>query len=95
MLGEFGRTPRFNAHGGRDHWPQCYSAVVAGGGVQGGRVYGSSDKIAASPIANPVSPIDLLATMYHLLGIDAGQLINDQEDRPSKLADGRVVYGLL
>jgi len=68
---------------------------VAGGGVQGGRIYGSSDKIAASPIANPISPVDLLATMYHLLGIDAGRLIYDQEDRPSKLAEGRVVHGLL
>jgi hypothetical protein len=95
MLGEFGRTPRFNAHGGRDHWPQCYSAIVAGGGVRGGRIYGSSDNIAASPTSNPVSPIDLLATMYHLLGINAGRLMYDQEGRPSKLTDGRVVEGLL
>ncbi|HWB14537.1 MAG TPA: DUF1501 domain-containing protein [Pirellulales bacterium] len=95
MLGEFGRTPRFNAYGGRDHWPQCYSAVVAGGGVRGGNVYGESDKIAAFPRSNPVSPEDLLATMYYLLGIDSQSIIEDQQGRPLKLADGHVVTGLL
>jgi len=95
MLGEFGRTPRINNYGGRDHWPQCYSAVVAGGGVRGGTVYGVSDQIAAFPESDPVSPEDLMATMYDLLGIDPATIVHDQLDRPLRLADGRVVRGLL
>ncbi len=95
MMGEFGRTPRFNKHGGRDHWAQCYSLVMAGGGVRGGQVYGSSDKMAAYPTSNPVSPEDLLATMYHLVGTDHHAIIHDQLDRPHKLTEGEPVYGLL
>jgi hypothetical protein len=68
-VGEFGRTPRVE-NGGRQHWPHCYSAVLAGGGVQGGAVYGSSDKNGAYPADRPVSPADLTATMVHALGID-------------------------
>src|SRR5262249_46702438 len=77
MTGEFGRTPRFNTNGGRDHWSRCYSAVLAGGGVAGGQVYGASDKIAAQPTRDPVGPGDLLTTVYHLLGIDHHQKLID------------------
>jgi hypothetical protein len=95
MMGEFGRTPKFNKDGGRDHWPQCYSLVVAGGGVRGGFVYGSSDKIGAFPTSDPVSPEDLLATIYFQLGIDPHTSIHDQQDRPHALTSGQPVRGLL
>ncbi len=95
MMGEFGRTPKFNKNGGRDHWPGCYSLVLAGGGIAGGLVYGASDKIASAPHRDPVSPNDLLATVYHLLGIDHRHVIYDLEDRPHVVADGNPVHGLL
>jgi hypothetical protein len=95
MMGEFGRTPRFNQYGGRDHWPQCYSAVVAGGGVRGGQVFGASDRMAATVTADPVSPVDLLATLYHLLGVDPQTPIHDLQGRPFPLVEGKPVEGLL
>src|SRR5262249_31790537 len=95
MMGEFGRTPRFNQYGGRDHWPQCYSAVLAGGGVPGGHVLGTSDRMAATVTSNPVSPEDLLATVYRLLGIDPHQPIHDLQGRPFPLVAGKPVDGLL
>ena len=95
MMGEFGRTPRFNQYGGRDHWPQCYSAVLAGGGIRGGCVFGASDRIAASVVSDPVSPEDLLATVYRLMGIDPTSTILDLAGRPFALASGRPVTGLL
>lgn len=95
MMGEFGRTPRFNQYGGRDHWPQCYSAVLAGGGVRRGYVHGASDRIAASVVRDPVSPEDLLATVYRLVGIDPSRTIHDLQGRPFPLVGGRPVDGLL
>jgi uncharacterized protein (DUF1501 family) len=95
MMGEFGRTPRFNSHGGRDHWPQCYSTVVAGGGIRGGQVYGSSDKLAAAPLSDPLSPEDLLATLYHLVGLDPQTTIHDLQDRPFPITTGTPVLRLL
>jgi hypothetical protein len=95
MMGEFGRTPKFNAGGGRDHWPGCYSLVLAGGGVAAGHVYGASDKIAARATRDPVSPDDLLATVYRQLGVDHRATIYDLEDRPHKIVDGEPVRGLL
>jgi len=69
-VGEFGRTPKIDAGGkGRDHWPHCYSAMLAGGGIRGGQIYGASDRIAAYPRDNPVSPEDFGATIYHALGV--------------------------
>jgi hypothetical protein len=68
-MGEFGRTPRINPAGGRDHWPRCWTIHMAGGGVQGGQVYGSSDRIGAEPRDNPVSPAMVAATIYYALGI--------------------------
>jgi uncharacterized protein (DUF1501 family) len=95
MTGEFGRTPRFNRNGGRDHWPQCYSTVLAGGGIRGGSVFGSSDRLAATVTSDPVSPEDLLATLYHLVGIDPQTPIHDLQGRPFPLVAGRPVEGLL
>jgi uncharacterized protein (DUF1501 family) len=86
--GEFGRTPRINRNGGRDHWPDCYSIVLAGGGIQGGTVYGSSDRHGAFPATDPVTPADLAATIYARFGIDPASLIHDYTGRPFKLADG-------
>ena len=94
-VGEFGRTPRVEG-GGRQHWPHCYSAVLAGGGVRGGATYGSSDKIGAHPATNPVSPADLTATVYHALGLDPAAEIHDPAGRPWKIADGtplRQLFG--
>ena len=95
MMGEFGRTPRFNKDGGRDHWPGCYSLVLAGGGVAGGHVYGASDSMAAAPTRDPVTPDDLLATVYHLLGVDYKSEVFDLLDRPLTVTDGKPVFGLM
>jgi hypothetical protein len=95
MMGEFGRTPRFNKDGGRDHWPQCYSAVLAGGGIRGGQVHGSSDKLAATPLSDPVSPEDLLATLYHLVGLDLQTTMHDLQGRPFPIVSGTPVHRLL
>ena len=69
-LGEFGRTPKINPAGGRDHWPQCWSVFFAGGGIQGGQTYGASDKVAAYPSDKPVSPEDIAKTIYYAMGIE-------------------------
>jgi hypothetical protein len=95
VMGEFGRTPKFNAAGGRDHWPHCFSVLVAGGGIRGGQVYGASDKIAAYPISNPVTPQDLTATLFHCFGIDLHTTLHDSQDRPYALVEGRPITGLL
>jgi hypothetical protein len=92
-VGEFGRTPRVE-NGGRQHWPRCYSAVLAGGGVRGGRIHGSSDKIGAFPSENPVSPADLTATIYHTLGIDPGMTIADRLGREHVLTEGKPLLAL-
>jgi uncharacterized protein (DUF1501 family) len=72
-VGEFGRTPRINDKAGRDHWEHCYSALVAGGGVRGGRVVGESDRRAERPHSRPLTPADLAATMHHAVGITGEQ----------------------
>jgi len=71
VVGEFGRTPRVasNPYPGRDHWPACYSALLAGAGVRSGMVYGASDRIGAYVKDNPVSPENFAATLFHALGI--------------------------
>ncbi|MGE0757843.1 MAG: DUF1501 domain-containing protein, partial [Pirellulaceae bacterium] len=81
-MGEFGRTPKINANESRDHWPQCYTALLAGGGVKRGYAYGKSDAHAMYPDQYPVKPEDLAATMYYLLGIDPSTEIRDRNDRP-------------
>jgi uncharacterized protein (DUF1501 family) len=96
-MSEHGRTPRLNksAGGGRDHWSQCYSQWFAGGGIARGNVVGKSDKWAAVPAERPVSPKDILATIYHLMGIDHHQTIVDRVGRPLPLVDGQVVNEML
>lgn len=101
-IGEFGRSPRIGAAttnnvgpGGRDHWPACYSALVAGGGVVGGRVYGASDRYGAFPQNQPVHPYDLLTTLYHALGIDLTTEYRDSLNRPRRLVEhGNPITGL-
>ncbi len=88
IMGEMGRAPRVNAKAGRDHWPQCGFALLFGGGVKEGCVLGASDRIAAYPTERPVSPGDLVATMYHLLGIDSQIMVNDLAGRPFPIAHG-------
>lgn len=95
VFGEFGRTPRINRDAGRDHWGSCQSAVLAGGGIQGGRVYGSSDRGGAYPASDPVDPVDLHATMFHCLGLNPDQTVYDHLRRPSPLSNGRVLSALL
>lgn len=87
-VGEFGRTPKINPNQGREHWGACQSALLAGGGIRGSQVYGSSDKIAAYPKENPVSPEDFLATLFHALGLPPETEIPDREGRPHRIVDG-------
>jgi hypothetical protein len=94
-MGDMGRTPRINGGAGRDHWSFCYSVVLAGGGVRGGQVYGSSDRSAAYPSTNPVSPQDLGATIYHCLGIDPRSHYADQQGRPLVASTGTPLHALL
>jgi hypothetical protein len=93
-LGEFGRTPKINAQRGRDHWPYCFSAVFAGGGVRGGTVYGASDKIGAYPDLDGVSPGDLAATLLWRFGLEPTTEVLDLSGRPFRLAEGQPVHAL-
>ncbi|MDB6148616.1 MAG: hypothetical protein JWQ44_64 [Chthoniobacter sp.] len=90
-MGEFGRTPNINKNVSRDHWPQCYTTLLAGGGVKRGFVYGSSDKSGAYPASDPVRPDDLAATIYYALGIDPHSEIRTGGDRPVLIADGKPI----
>ena len=94
-VGEFGRTPRISSNGGRDHWPQCYTAVLAGGGVKAGMVYGASDKFGAYPTVGQVRPEDLAATMFDALGIDPETEIRDSFNRPLPISRGAPVREVL
>jgi hypothetical protein len=93
--GEFGRSPRINDIAGRDHWPQCYTVLLAGGGVKRGYVYGSSDSRGAYPSTNACRPEDLSATMYHMMGIDPHTLVRDPLNRPVPLSMGSVIDDIL
>jgi len=92
--GEFGRTPRINNQAGRDHWPDCYTVLLAGGGVKGGFVHGASDRIGAYPALDPVTPADLAATIYWRFGIDPATEVHDQTGRPWRIADGTPIRQL-
>ena len=94
-MGDMGRTPRINNGAGRDHWSYCFSILMAGAGVHGGQVYGSSDRFAANPSTNPVSPADIAATIFHCLGIDHRAHVTDQQGRPLVLSSGEPIWGLL
>jgi hypothetical protein len=101
--GEFGRTPKVGQRNsdagagadGRDHWPNCFTSVLAGGGVKGGQVYGSSDPQAAWPASNPVNPVDLTATIYHLLGVPPDLELRDHLNRPFVICPGNVIGELV
>ena len=86
VMGEFGRTPKLNTSGGRDHWPRVFSVAMAGGGVQGGRIIGSSDAVGEGPKDQPVTPSDLTATIYTLLGIDPKLELHTSDGRPVRVA---------
>jgi uncharacterized protein (DUF1501 family) len=93
---EFGRTPKINAGGGRDHWPRVFSLVLAGGGIKRGQVYGASDALAAEPAKTPLSVEDYAHTLYHLIGIDARKDLMSPGNRPQEIVmNGSVVKGLL
>ena len=97
-LSEHGRTPKVSAAqgGGRDHWSRCYSVLMAGGGIARGRVLGKSDKIASDPLERRVSPKDILATIYHLMGIDPATMVVDRQGRPMALnPSGEVIPEIL
>ena len=96
VTSEFGRTPKINADAGRDHWPKVFSVMLAGGGVQGGLIYGASDATSAEPETDPVTPADLATTMYRLLGIVADKELMAPGGRPVEIVNGgKVVQGLL
>ena len=89
--GEFGRTPKINNLYGRDHWPQCYTVLFAGGGVKKGFVFGSSDAKGAFPATDPVRPEDLSATLFHLMGISPSTEIKNNFNRPFPISTGKVI----
>jgi hypothetical protein len=93
-LGEFGRTPKINGNAGRDHWPDCYTVLMAGGGIRGGATFGSSDRIGAYPASNPVTPADLAATIYWRFGLNPQTEVHDQTGRPYRIAEGRPITGI-
>jgi uncharacterized protein (DUF1501 family) len=92
--GDFGRTPKINKDAGRDHWPQCQTVLLAGGGVQGGCVYGASDPTGAFPKDKPCRPDDLTATLFHALGFDPETVIRDQLGRPVPISAGKPLLPL-
>jgi hypothetical protein len=94
-IGEFGRTPRINPLGGRDHWGHVFSFVMAGAGIAGGQVLGASDRYGAHPATDPLRPHDLTATIFHLLGIDPGGVFFDKNNRPHFVTPGQPLQRLL
>ena len=94
-MGEFGRTPKINEKASRDHWPQCYTVLLAGAGVKRGFVYGESDKTASYPAKDPVRPDDLAATIYYLLGIDPHTEVAGADDRPVLISEGNPITGII
>ena len=102
VVGEFGRSPRRgigtsgnqNSDDGRDHWPYCYTALVAGAGIRRGYVHGISDKTGSAPKENPVHPTELLATMYHSLGIKPDTIVYNHLNQPRELVKGEPVTAL-
>ena len=92
VMGEFGRTPKINTRGGRDHWPNVFSVALAGGGIRGGQVIGSSDALGEYPKDQPTTPSDLAATIYTLLGIDPAHELHTGDGRPVRVSpDGSKV----
>jgi len=94
-MGEFGRTPKINERASRDHWPDCYTVLLAGGGVKRGFVYGESDRTASHPTKDPVRPEDLAATIYYLLGIDPHTEVLGAGNRPVLISEGNPVTDII
>ncbi|MST93898.1 MAG: DUF1501 domain-containing protein [Pedosphaera sp.] len=94
-MGEFGRTPNINKNASRDHWPQCYTTLLCGGGIKRGFVYGASDQTGSYPAEKPVRPDDLAATVYHMLGIDPHTEVRNTQQRPVLIADGKPVLDVI
>ena len=94
LLGEFGRTPKINKEGGRDHWGPCFTGLFAGAGVQGGKVIGRTDDIAAYPDSATYSPDDIGATVYQALGLEPHSIVHDRIGRPVHLNEGKVIEAL-
>jgi arylsulfatase A-like enzyme len=96
VMGEFGRSPKVNASAGRDHWNFCYSLMLAGGGIKGGFIYGASDRIGGRPSSCPVRPADIIATIYHCLGIPNTMELRDRLHRPYELVPwGSPIHELM
>lgn len=96
VLGDFGRSPKINVNAGRDHWNSCYTVMLAGAGIREGYVFGASDRQGATPTENPVSPGDVMTTVYRLLGIEASTQIMDSLGRPHEVVPkGRVIHDIL
>ena len=95
VLGEFGRSPKVNSKGGRDHWPHAQSILLAGAGIPAGSIYGSTDPQGGYPATNPVTPRDLAATILHLLGVPPGLTIRDRAGRPYLACEGTAITGLI
>ena len=91
VIGDFGRTPKLNFSGGRDHWPRAFSVALAGAGIAGGRVVGATDAIAGEPVERPVTIEDLGATVYKALGIDAGKNYHANGRPIAIVKDGKPV----
>jgi len=91
VMGEFGRTPKLNTDGGRDHWPRAFSVLLAGAGVRGGQAVGRTDASGESPADRPVSPADLARTVYTLLGIDPDREFRTADGRPVRVAAGEMI----
>jgi len=94
-MGEFGRTPKINAQGGRDHWPAVQSLVLAGGGIRAGMVYGASDRYGAYPADKPTTPAAVAATILHLLGVPLDLEVHDRSNRPFPICQERPIQGIL
>lgn len=94
-MGEFGRTPKINDNASRDHWPNCYSVLLAGGGVKPGYIYGASDKTGSEPAENPVTLEDLSATIYYLLGINPTAHYYDLQARPLMISSGEPILDIV
>lgn len=95
VFGEFGRSPKINRNGGRDHWGSCFSGVLSGAGLGGGQVIGASDRIGGFPSRRPVSGPELHATLLHRLGIDPGGFFHDRQNRPTRISEARPIRELV
>lgn len=93
-MGEFGRTPKLNSRGGRDHWPGVWSGILAGGPIQGGRVIGASDRLGREPKERPIHPCEIVATVYHALGIDPAATLSGPDGKPFRLVEAEPIWEL-